>query len=78
VVLVSREPRDLSRTGLRTTDAPIPEFDLVEAERLWRQRPQDTNPFAGEPLCTVSNCSNAYGATMVTVDEVAAPAKARN
>jgi len=78
VVLVAREPRDLSRAGLRATGEAIPEFDLAEAERLWRQRAAGTNPFAGEPLCSVSACSGAYGATMLTVDEVAAPAKAKN
>jgi hypothetical protein len=78
VMLVSREPRDLLRAGLRSTGEAIPEFDLAEAERLWRQRAVGTNPFAGEPLCTVAACSGAYGATMLTVDEVAAPAKAKN
>lgn len=78
VVLVSREKRDLSRAGLRITNALIPEFDLAESERLWRQRTPDANPFAGEPQCTVSSCSGAYGATMLTIDEVAATAKARN
>ena len=78
VVLVSRHERDLSRAGLRATDEPIRAFDLAEAERLWRQRAPGTNPFAGVPVCVTPGCPDAYGATLLTVDEVAAPAKARN
>jgi hypothetical protein len=78
VVLVSRHPRDLSRAGLRTTDAPIPEFDLADAERRWRQRGAGVNPFAGDPMCAVPGCSGSYGATMLTVEEVAPAAKSGN
>jgi hypothetical protein len=76
VVLVSRHERNLSQAGLRQTDEPIPEFDLVQAERLWRAKADGSNPFVGEPVCapTVA-CSAAYGATMLVVDETAAPAR---
>ena len=78
VVLVSRHERDLANVGLRQTEAPIPEFELVQAERLWRQRPQGLNPFVGEPVCTTPGCSGAFGATMLTVNEVAAAGRSRN
>jgi serine/threonine protein kinase len=76
VVLVSRHERNLSQAGLRQTDEPIPEFDLVQAERLWKAKADGSNPFVGEPVCapTVA-CSAAYGATMLVVDETAAPAR---
>jgi hypothetical protein len=76
VVLVSRHERNLSQAGLRQTDEPIPEFDLVQAERLWKAKADGLNPFVGEPVCepTVA-CSAAYGATMLVVDETAAPAR---
>jgi len=50
----------------------------VQAERLWRQRPQGLNPFVGEPVCTAPGCSGAFGATMLTVNEVAAAGRSRN
>jgi serine/threonine protein kinase len=78
VVLVSPQERDLANVGLRQTEAPIPEFELVQAERLWRQRPQGLNPFVGEPVCTTPGCSGAFGATMLTVNEVAAAGRSRN
>ncbi len=76
VVLVSRHERNLSQAGLRQTDEPIPEFDLVQAERLWKSKADGPSPFVGEPVCapTVA-CSAAYGATMLVVDETAAPAR---
>ena len=77
VVLVSRHPRNLSQAALRETEEPIPEFDLAQAERLWKQRAEGANPFVGGPTCPTPGCSGAYGAALLTVDEVAAPA-ARN
>jgi hypothetical protein len=76
VVLVSRHERNLSQAGLRQTDEPIPEFDLVQAERLWKVKADGPNPFVGEPICApTAACSAAYGATMLVVDETAAPAR---
>jgi hypothetical protein len=72
VVLVSRHERDMSQVGLRQTDEPIPLFDLAQAERLWMQRARTASPFVGRAMCGAPDCSEAFGATMVTVDEVAA------
>jgi hypothetical protein len=77
VALVSRHERNLADAGLRDTAEPIPEFDLAQAERLWQRRAPGTNPFVGEPLCATAPCSPAFGATMLTVDEVAATSKPR-
>ena len=72
VVLVSRHKRNLSQVPLRETEEPIPEFDLAQAERLWNQRAAGSpNPFIGEPVCPTPDCSGAYGAAMLAVDEVA-------
>jgi len=72
VVLVSRHERDMSQVGLRQTDEPIPLFDLAQAERLWAQRPRASSPFVGRAICAAPACSDAFGATLLTVDEVAA------
>jgi serine/threonine protein kinase len=72
VVLVSRHPRDLSQVGLRQTEEPIPEFDLAVAEQLWQQRGRDANPYVGVPVCPVPGCVDAFGAVLLTVQEVAA------
>jgi serine/threonine protein kinase len=72
VVLVSRHERDMSQVGLRQTDEPIPLFDLAQAERLWLQQPRTASPFVGRAMCAAPDCSEAFGATMLTVDEVAA------
>jgi hypothetical protein len=71
VVLVSRHERDMSQVGLRQTDEPIPLFDLAQAERLWMQRPRTSSPFVGRAMCAGPDCSEVFGATMLTVDEVA-------
>jgi serine/threonine protein kinase len=72
VVLVSRHERDMSQVGLRQTDEPIPLFDLKQAERLWLQRSRTASPFVGRAMCAAPDCSEAFGATMLMVDEVAA------
>jgi Domain of unknown function (DUF4384) len=72
VVLVSRHKRNLNQVPLRETEEPIPEFDLAQAERLWNQRAAGgPSPFVGEPVCPTPDCSGAYGAAMLAVDEVA-------
>jgi len=72
VMLVSRSERDMSEVGLRQTDEPIPLFDLAQAERLWMQRSRTESPFIGRAICTAPPCPDAFGATMLTIDEVAA------
>ena len=72
VVLVSRHERDMSQVGLRQTAEPIPLFDLAQAERLWLQRSRTSSPFVGRAMCAAPDCSETFGATMLTVEEVAA------
>ncbi len=81
VALVSRRERDLAATGLlRSTDA-IPEYDLALAAQRWAQRPPGpqggASPFIGKALCATAPCDETYGAKLMEITEVAAPARAR-
>ncbi|HEY0818031.1 MAG TPA: DUF4384 domain-containing protein, partial [Rhizobacter sp.] len=70
VTMVSRQPRDFSRAGLRASKDDIPEFDLARAEQLWAARGKD-NPFVGQAVCPAQGaCDTTYGATLLTIDEV--------
>jgi len=73
VVMVSRQPRDLSQSGLRQAKEEIPEFDLAQAEKLWAARAPDENPFVGKASCPAGTaaCDSSYGATLLTIEEVA-------
>jgi serine/threonine protein kinase len=72
VTMVSRQPRDLSQAGLKPTKDEIPEFDLAQAETLWVSRAGNDNPFVGKAACAAgAACDSSYGATLLTIDEVA-------
>ncbi len=80
VALVSRRQRDLGDAGLLRTADPIPEFDLVQAQQRWSQRqasPAGISPFIGKAVCDAAPCDETYGATLIEINEVAAPARAR-
>jgi serine/threonine protein kinase len=74
VVVVSRNMRDLSRTGLSQAGEDIPGFDLKRVEAAWAQRPGAGGLLAGVPACANSgpSCDAGYGAALLTMDEVAA------
>jgi hypothetical protein len=72
VTMVSRQPRDLSGSGLKTAGEEIPEFDLAAAEQLWLARTGPDNPLVGKPVCEGAGpCDGSYGATLLTIEEVA-------
>ncbi|MBC7955729.1 MAG: protein kinase [Cytophagales bacterium] len=72
VTMVSRQQRDLSLAGLKQAKEEIPEFDLVQAEKLWASRAGSENPFVGKAACAAgATCDSSYGATLLTIDEVA-------
>ena len=76
VTMVSRQPRDLSQAGLKPSKEEIPEFDLTQAEALWVSRTGSENPFVGKAACTAgAACDSSYGATLLTIDEVATKPK---
>lgn len=69
VVVVSRQPRDLSQ-ATRRVGGEIPELDLARAEQLWRAGGTQ-NPLLGDTLCTAGPaCDQTYGASMLRIDEV--------
>jgi serine/threonine protein kinase len=72
VAMVSRNPRDLTATGLRNAAEDIPEFDLARAEQLWAQRVGGANPLVGAPVCAAgaATCDSTYGATLLQIDEI--------
>jgi len=73
VTMVSRQPRDFANAGLRPAKEEIPEYDLVQAEKLWAARADNANPFVGTAVCAAgAPCDATYGATLLTIDEVAA------
>lgn len=73
VTMVSRQPRDFAQAGLRPSKEEIPEYDLVQAEKLWAARTGNENPFVGTAVCAAgATCDSTYGATLLTIDEVAA------
>jgi serine/threonine protein kinase len=73
VTMVSRQPRDFAQAGLRPSKEEIPEYDLVQAEKLWAARSGRQNPFVGSAVCAAgATCDSTYGATLLTIDEVAA------
>ncbi len=72
VTMVSPFPRDLSALHLNTTDT-IPEFDMVQAARLWAEHQGPGSPFVPPALCdnTTTPCDQRYGATLIHIEEVA-------
>ena len=73
VTMVSRQPRDFAQAGLRPSKEEIPEYDLTQAEKLWAARTGNENPFVGTAACAAgAACDSTYGATLLTIDEVAA------
>ena len=79
VALVSRHERNLGDAGLLATAEAIPEFDLAAARQRWAQRSAGPgiSPFIGKARCDAVPCDETYGAKMLQIDEVAAPARAR-
>jgi serine/threonine protein kinase len=75
VTMVTRNPRDLSRTGLSQAGEDFPGFDLKQVEALWAQRSAAATPLAGVPACAAgaTSCDAAYGASLLVIDEVGAP-----
>jgi dihydrofolate reductase len=71
VTVVSRNPRDLKRVGLRAAGDEIPEFDLAQAEQLWAARTAGVSPFVGDAVCAAgAACDAGYGASLLEVEEV--------
>ncbi|MBC7994372.1 MAG: protein kinase [Rhizobacter sp.] len=76
VTMVSRQPRDFAQAGLRQAKEEIPEYDLVLAEKLWAARTGSESPFVGKAVCpSGTSCESTYGATLLTIEEVAAKAR---
>ncbi len=76
VTMVSRQPRDFAQAGLRQAKEEIPEYDLVLAEKLWAARTGGESPFVGKAVCPSGTaCESTYGATLLTIEEVAAKAR---
>jgi serine/threonine protein kinase len=76
VTMVSRQPRDFAQAGLRQAKEEIPEYDLVQAEKLWAARTGNESPFVGKAVCPAGTpCEATYGATLLTIEEVAAKAR---
>jgi hypothetical protein len=73
VTMVSREPRDFSNAGLKAGET-IPEFELGQAEQVWRRTPARQAALAGAPRCAnaAAVCDPAYGATLIRIEEVPA------
>jgi hypothetical protein len=75
-VVVSRRPRDFSQTGLQRAGNDIPEFDIDSARQRWLARTGPSSPFIGEAVCNAMQpCDGGYGARLLEVTEVSAPAK---
>jgi hypothetical protein len=71
VTMVSRQPRDLSQAGLRSSKEEIPEFDLTQAQAMWATRAGNDNPFVGKAVCASgAPCDSSFGATLLTIDEI--------
>lgn len=71
VTMVSRQPRDLSQAGLRSSKEEIPEFDLAQAQAMWATRAGNDNPFVGKAVCSSgAACDSSFGATLLTIDEI--------
>jgi serine/threonine protein kinase len=80
VALVSRHERNFAQAGMLATAEAIPEFDLEAARQRWAQRAAagaGASPFVGTAVCDAAPCDEAYGATMIEINEVAAPARPR-
>ena len=80
VALVSRHERSFAQAGLLATAEAIPEFDLEAARQRWAQRASSgagPSPFVGKAVCDAVPCDEAYGATMIEINEVAASARPR-
>jgi serine/threonine protein kinase len=76
VAVVSKNPRDLTGTGLAEKAGEISEFPIGRAAQLWsgRQQASGRNPFVGHAVCAddAVPCDEDYGATLLTIDEVGA------
>jgi serine/threonine protein kinase len=73
VAVVSRRPRDLSSAGLLRSADELAEFDLALAEQRWSQAQGTTGLFVGSAICDAGvACDEAYGATMLQIEEVEA------
>jgi hypothetical protein len=72
VFMVSRSPRDMGGTGLKTAGLSIPEFDLGLAKTRWEQRAATgVSPFIGASDCRGAvPCPDGYGAQIIEVEEV--------
>ena len=77
VAVVSENPRDFADTGLVTVD-PFAEFPFDAAARLAASHTAGQSPFLGKATCPdgTAGCSDAYGAAVFTIEEVAAAAPA--
>ncbi|MBI5924528.1 MAG: protein kinase [Aquabacterium sp.] len=71
VTMVSPFPRDLDKLGLNMADT-IPEFDMAQAAKAWREHKGPGSPFVPPALCDgASPCEQGYGASLVHIEEVA-------
>ena len=75
VAIVSENPRDFADSGIVRVD-PFAEFPFEAAAQLAASQPTGQSPFLGRVSCPdgAASCSDAYGAAVFTIEEVAAPA----
>lgn len=73
VTMVSRAPREFGAAGLQA-GATIAQFDPARARLLWAAAPPGQAAFAGQASCPAgAPCEAGYGATLMQIEEVAAP-----
>jgi serine/threonine protein kinase len=86
VTMVSRTRRDFGGIGLKPSSGVIREFDTTTLQRLWVAAPLGVSPYERTPRCAAgvvptaatnaaaANCDAGYGATLLRITEVTAPA----
>jgi serine/threonine protein kinase len=75
LVMVSPAPRDFSDAGLENASI-FAEFPENAQRSAAVRRTTNYSPFVGKPSCAkgAANCTDAYGATVFTIDVVKSPA----
>ncbi len=72
IAIVSSHPRSFSNTGLQETNI-FKTFTSRETKELYRSYKGTSPFFAGQAICSpelLSSCSEAYGATLFTIEEI--------
>ena len=71
-IIVSDNQRDFSSAGLTGID-PFAKFPFQQAKLLYQNYSGIQPLFAGEAICpetSIDNCSNSYGATVFSIEEI--------